>query len=91
VACARAGSFEQGRAARSGSAQRDETTTILHVWQSTAQSIPLATFAEMRVRSLGSEAPRMRVEFQKEMCIQVNFDGSWSSVASCGPRSGKLS
>jgi len=78
-------------AARSGSAQRDETATSLHIWQSTARSVPLTIFTEMRVRSLDSEAPRMRVELQKEMCMQVNFDGSWSSVVSCGPRSGKLS
>jgi len=74
-------------AARSGSAQRDETTTTSPIWQSTAQSIPFATFAEMWVRSLGSNVPRMRVELQKEMCSQVNVDDSWSSVASCGPRS----
>jgi len=38
--CARAGPLEQGREARSGSTQRDETKTILHIWQSTEQSDP---------------------------------------------------
>uniref|UniRef100_A0A7S3HLN5 Uncharacterized protein n=1 Tax=Spumella elongata TaxID=89044 RepID=A0A7S3HLN5_9STRA len=89
--CARASSLEQGRAARSGSTQRDETKTILHIWQSTEQSDPLTIVMEMWVRNLGREIPRMSVEPWMEMCMQMNVDDSWNSVASCSPRSGKLS
>mmetsp|Transcript_121006 Transcript_121006/g.386552 ORF Transcript_121006/g.386552 Transcript_121006/m.386552 type:complete len:100 (+) Transcript_121006:322-621(+) len=89
--CARAGSFEQGRAARSGSTQRVETTIILHIWQSIEQSDPLTIVMEMWVRNLGRGIPRMSVEPWMEMCMQMNVDDSWNSVASCSPRSGKLS
>jgi len=57
VACARAGSFEQGRAARSGSAQRDETTTTLHIWQSTAQSDPFDDLRGDAGAQLGQRSP----------------------------------
>jgi len=48
--CARAGPLEQGREARSGSTQRDETKTILHIWQSIEHSDPLTIVMEMSMQ-----------------------------------------